>query len=60
MTENRFDIRRLGADDVGAAHGLLAVFADAFEDKEIYLGAVPGAEYLACLLGQPEIIVLVA
>ena len=39
---------------------LLRVFADAFNDPQTYLGAMPGRDYLQGILGQRYFIVLVA
>lgn len=52
-------IRRLGPGDDAAARGLLAVFAEAFEDDETYLGRQPGPAYLARLLADDTVFALV-
>ncbi len=56
-------IRTLGHDDVDAVDALRAlatVFAEAFEDRDTYLGAQPAGAYLAELLGERTFIALVA
>lgn len=53
-------IRRLSAEDLPALHGLLDVFALAFEDHESYSARRPPAAYHARLLADPTFIALVA
>ncbi|MDD9878046.1 MAG: AAC(3)-I family aminoglycoside N-acetyltransferase [Magnetovibrio sp.] len=53
-------IERLMSADVGPMRELLAVFADAFDEHETYLGAVPESAYLGRLLAKPHFIALVA
>jgi aminoglycoside 3-N-acetyltransferase I len=53
-------ISRLGPGDVGALRALNALFAEAFYDRESYLGAPPNDGYLRELLARPGIIVLIA
>jgi len=53
-------IRRLGPGDVRLFRGLLAVFAAAFEEPEVYGRAPAGDDWLAGLLGQEHFIVLAA
>lgn len=53
-------IRRLGPGDEAAARALLAVFAEAFEDDDTYLGRQPGPDYLAGLLADETVFTLVA
>jgi aminoglycoside 3-N-acetyltransferase I len=40
--------------------GMLAMFADAFEDRESYLGNPPSDAYLAEFLAKPHVIALAA
>ncbi len=60
MTSAGITIRRLGPGDAAAARAMNALFAEAFEDQGIYLGAPPGHDYLAGLLGRQEVVALVA
>lgn len=53
-------IRQLGPGDIAALKQLLAVFADVFEQPEVYLGALPSESYLERLLAHPGFIVLVS
>jgi aminoglycoside 3-N-acetyltransferase I len=53
-------IRRLGAGDAPAARALNALFADAFEDADHYLGAPPATDWLEARLADPAMLVLVA
>jgi aminoglycoside 3-N-acetyltransferase I len=53
-------VRRLGLDDVDALKQLLAVFANVFEQPDVYLGSVPRTSYLEWLLGNSGFIVIVA
>ncbi len=53
-------VRRLGAADLPAMHGMLDLFAAAFEDPESYASARPDAAYLARLLADPTFFALVA
>ena len=46
--------------DVGALKALLAVFADAFDERETYLGAVPDDAYLEGLLESQSFIAVTA
>ncbi len=46
--------------DVGALKALLAVFADAFDERETYLGAVPDDAYLEGLLESGSFIAVTA
>lgn len=55
-----WSIRRLGPGDADLARGLLGCFAEAFEDRETYLGAQPDDAYLRGLLGDPGVAVLAA
>lgn len=54
------EYRHLTADDVPLMHGLLRVFADAFDEHDTYLGAVPDEAYLRRLLARPHFIAIVA
>ncbi len=51
---------QLQVSDVPRLKELLAVFGDAFDDKDTYLGAVPSDAYLTALLSKPHFIALVA
>jgi aminoglycoside 3-N-acetyltransferase I len=53
-------IRQLGPGDTAELKQLLAVFADIFEQPDVYLGAVPSKSYLERLLANPGLIVLVS
>jgi aminoglycoside 3-N-acetyltransferase I len=53
-------IRRLGADDLGAMHGLLDLFAHVFADHESYSSARPDAAYLARLMADSTFFAIVA
>jgi aminoglycoside 3-N-acetyltransferase I len=55
-----FQLRRLCSTDLAAMHGLLDVFASAFEDEAHYSGNRPSAHYLEARLGDPGVFVLVA
>jgi len=52
--------RQLSADDLPLVRELLAVFADAFDDRVTYLQAQPDDRYLQALLAQPHVIVIAA
>lgn len=54
------EIKRLTSDDHMHFGAMLGVFSEAFEDKETYLGAPPGADYVSDLLSQKSNIALVA
>ncbi len=53
-------IRRLGAADVGALRQLNGIFAHAFDDAETYAGAPPDDAYCCDVLGNDDVIVLIA
>jgi aminoglycoside 3-N-acetyltransferase I len=53
-------IARLGPGDVSRLRALNALFAEAFFDRETYLGAPPDDGYLRELLARPGVIVLTA
>ena len=55
-----FDVVRLAPDRVDAMRGLLACFAEAFDEPDIYLGAPPSDAYLRGLLGDETFVALVA
>jgi aminoglycoside 3-N-acetyltransferase I len=55
-----YRIRSLGPADVAVLHDLLRVFAEAFNDRDAYQGAIPDDAYLRDLLATPHFIVLVA
>ncbi len=52
--------RQLQATDLPDMHGLLAMFGEAFGERETYLGAVPDESYLKRLLQRPHFIALAA
>mgnify|MGYP001547950792 CR=1 FL=1 len=54
------EIRRLRVGDIADMRSLSALFSDAFEEPETYLGAPPDDGYLADLLAKPHVIVLAA
>lgn len=60
MPAEAVTIQRLAAADIGLLRDLNAVFAVAFEDAEPYEASPPGEAYLARMLGQDHIAVLVA
>jgi aminoglycoside 3-N-acetyltransferase I len=53
-------IRRLDADMLGLAEGMLTLFGEAFGDMPTYVGSRPDAEYLRRVLGNEHVIALVA
>jgi len=53
-------VRRLGAADLAAMHGLLSLFSEVFDDAESYDARRPDAGYLEALLGRDTFIALVA
>ncbi len=53
-------MRRLQQGDADAFVDFLALFAEAFDEPETYLGAQPGAAYRDDLLADPRFIVLAA
>ncbi len=55
-----YEVRRLGADDVGTMRGMLRCFALAFEDDETYLADEPSDDYLIGLLDDPTFVALSA
>lgn len=52
--------RQLTPADLPAMHGLLAMFGEAFNDRETYGAALPSDAYLTGLLGKPHFIALAA
>ena len=55
-----YSIRKLAPADVPAMRALNALFAEAFNDRDSYAGAVPDDAYLERLLGREHFIALVA
>jgi aminoglycoside 3-N-acetyltransferase I len=55
-----YAVRSLGAVDAAAMRSLLAVFADAFDDKPTYCDAQPDSAYLERLLAGDSFIALAA
>jgi aminoglycoside 3-N-acetyltransferase I len=54
------EIRRLGPDSLGEMAAMLDLFGEAFDEREIYDGARPGADYLRRLLGREYFIAIAA
>lgn len=52
------DMRRLGCDDVRAMRDLLAMYADAFEDRIAYASNPPSDAYLGAFLEDSRNVVL--
>lgn len=57
---NDIRIDRLDAGDLRRMRGLNALFADAFEEPDAYLGAPPDDAYLTAFLAKPHVIALAA
>lgn len=55
-----FTVRLLGADDVAALRGMLAMFGRAFDDMSTYTGHQPDDGYLARLLASLTFIAVAA
>jgi aminoglycoside 3-N-acetyltransferase I len=55
-----FAIHHLVANDVGLLKGMLAMFGDAFDEKQTYTGAIPSEDYLRRLLSDDRFIALAA
>ena len=55
-----FGIRILASGDTKAMRGMLAVFGEAFEDRETYTGQQPDDEYLESLLKSETFVAIVA
>jgi len=53
-------IKQLTVNDLELMDGLLAMFGEAFNDAETYVGRKPGAEYTRRLLGSEWFIALAA
>lgn len=53
-------IVRLGPADITAMRALNALFAEAFNEADTYLGATPDDAYLSGLLAKPHVIALAA
>lgn len=51
-------VRRLCATDTAAMRAVLALYADAFDDRPSYLSAQPGGDDLRDLLGRSDFIQL--
>jgi aminoglycoside 3-N-acetyltransferase I len=52
--------KHLRAPDLALARALMALFAQAFDDRDTYLGHAPSDAYLTDLLGKPHVLALVA
>lgn len=59
-TDMQFTIHMLGAGEMDLMDGLLDMFGEAFDDRETYGKARPGAAYLSKLLGSANFIALAA
>lgn len=55
-----YEIRILGPNDQALFHGMLDVFAEAFEDLESYASNRPTAEYISSLLSSDSFVGIVA
>lgn len=55
-----WSVRRLTASDLALFRAMNALFADAFEDKETYLGRPPDDDYVRRLLSKEHVHALVA
>jgi aminoglycoside 3-N-acetyltransferase I len=55
-----YSYRLLATRDTALLRDLLGVFAEVFDERETYLGAIPREEYLRRLLGKDTFIALVA
>lgn len=55
-----YSIRQLAPSDSESFRDLLTVFGEAFEDKDSYCAAQPGAAYLEDLLGGDSFVALAA
>ena len=53
-------VRRLGPGDLPAAHAMLDLFAEAFDDPATYAAARPDGAYLARLLADEAVVALAA
>ena len=53
-------IRALGAGDTAWFESLMTLFGDVFDEADTYTGNRPCADYVAALLGDDRLIVLVA
>ena len=60
MTHDGVSIRSLGPDDVGRMRGMLAMFGEAFFDRETYTAAQPTDDYLRRLLASDTFITVAA
>lgn len=58
MTDSGFSVRRLGPADLGQMRDLLRVFADAFDQVDVYQTAPPSDDYIAAMLSKPNIVVV--
>src|SRR5581483_2053095 len=55
-----YSLKRLTPSDMNLLKNLLAVFGEAFNERETYQDAVPSDAYLESLLAKPHFIVLIA
>jgi aminoglycoside 3-N-acetyltransferase I len=56
----QYRLKRLTPADLAQARALLTVFEEAFDEPETYRRAPPSDEYLARILAQPHVVVLLA
>jgi aminoglycoside 3-N-acetyltransferase I len=56
----RESTRLLGADDIATFRAMLALFGEAFEDRETYVGAQPDDAYLRRLLSSENFVAIAA
>ena len=56
----RYTVRKLGPGDARLLEGMSAAFAEAFNEPDTYLGAMPSRRYLEDLIAKPHIIAIVA
>jgi aminoglycoside 3-N-acetyltransferase I len=55
-----FTFKHLSRSDLPLARALLGLFAEAFNERDTYLGRPPSDEYVTALLGKPHVLVLAA
>jgi aminoglycoside 3-N-acetyltransferase I len=60
MSPSSISLLRLGATDVPLLRKLNALFGDAFDDRETYVGEPPTDAYLESLLAKEHVIAIVA
>lgn len=55
-----YEIAHLSATNIPQFRALMAVFGDAFDERDTYLAAAPSDAYVRSLLAKPHVIALVA